>query len=125
MKKYIVLCLLGTFLVACGGAQKTQESTTETATTNANSSETVLSKGKQLISASDCLGCHKEQEKMIGPSYADVAKKYENKPENVTMLAGKIINGGKGVWGEIPMTAHPQINQQDAEEMVKYIFTLK
>ena len=41
------------------------------------------------------------------------------------MLAGKIINGGKGVWGEIPMTAHPQINQQDAEEMVKYIFTLK
>jgi cytochrome c len=125
MKKYIVLCLLGAFLVACGGAQKTQESTTETATTDENSSETILPKGKQLIAASDCLSCHKEQEKLIGPSYADVAKKYENTPENVTMLAGKIINGGKGVWGEIPMTAHPQINQQDAEEMVKYIFTLK
>jgi cytochrome c len=62
---------------------------------------------------------------LVGPSYAEVAAKYENTPENVTMLAGKIINGGKGVWGEIPMTAHPQINQQDAEEMVKYIFTLK
>ncbi|MFC5283341.1 c-type cytochrome [Pedobacter alpinus] len=122
MKKYIGLCLIGAFLVACGGTQTTQESE-ETKETTAT--ETANLKGQQLIAASDCLGCHKEQEKLIGPSYADVAKKYDNTPENVTMLAGKIINGGKGVWGEIPMAAHPQINQQDAEEMVKYIFTLK
>lgn len=122
MKKYIGLCLIGAFLVACGGTQTTQESEETKETT---STETASLKGQQLIAASDCLGCHKEQEKLIGPSYAEVAKKYENTPENVTMLAGKIINGGKGVWGEIPMAAHPQINQQDAEEMVKYIFTLK
>lgn len=120
MKKYLGLCLIGAFLVACGGAQKTQESETESIAT-----KTTSLKGQQLIAASDCLGCHKEQGKLVGPSYAEVAKKYENTPENVTMLAGKIINGGKGVWGEIPMTAHPQINQQDAEEMVKYILTLK
>lgn len=121
MKKYLGLCLLGAFLVACGGSQSTQETANET---TASTAETSL-KGQQLIAASDCLGCHKEQEKLVGPSYADVAEKYENTPENVTMLAGKIINGGKGVWGEIPMTAHPQISQQDAEEMIKYIFTLK
>lgn len=120
MNKYLGLCVIGAFLMACGGSQTTQESNTENATT-----ETTSLKGQQLIAASDCLGCHKEQENLVGPSYANVAAKYENTPENVTMLAGKIISGGKGVWGEIPMTAHPQINQQDAEEMVKYIFTLK
>ena len=41
------------------------------------------------------------------------------------MLAGKIINGGQGNWGEVPMSAHPQISQADAEEMVKYILTIK
>ena len=120
MKKYFGLCMIGAFLMSCGGTQTKTETGTENATT-----ETASLKGQQLIAASDCLGCHKEQEKLVGPSYADVAKKYENTPENVTMLAGKIITGGKGVWGEVPMTAHPQINQQDAEEMVKYIFTLK
>jgi cytochrome c len=120
MKKYFGLCMITAFLMACGGTQTKTETGTENVTT-----ETASLKGQQLIAASDCLGCHKEQEKLVGPSYADVAKKYDNTPENVTMLAGKIISGGKGVWGEIPMTAHPQINQQDAEEMVKYIFTLK
>lgn len=111
---------MGAFLVACGGSQTTQESETkETAST-----ESASLKGQQLIAGSTCLGCHKEQEKLVGPSYADVAKKYDNTQENITMLANKIIKGGVGVWGEVPMTAHPQINQQDAEEMVKYIFTL-
>ncbi|MBD3747898.1 MAG: c-type cytochrome [Sphingobacteriales bacterium] len=121
MKKQLGLCLIGAFLVACGGSQNTQESEAkETVATETNSM-----KGKQLIVASDCLSCHKEQEKLVGPAYADVAKKYDNTPENISMLAVKIIKGGKGVWGEVPMAAHPQINQQDAEEMVKYIFTLK
>ena len=123
MKKYLGLCLIGAFLVACGGDQKTQESETETSTSVASESSEL--KGKQLIEASDCLSCHKEQEKLIGPSYVAVAEKYENTAENVTKLAGKVISGGMGVWGEVPMTAHPQINQQDAEEMVKYILTLK
>lgn len=121
MKKYIGLCLIGAFLVACGGSQTAQESETNDAATT----ETASLKGKQLIAGSTCLGCHKEQEKLVGPAYAAVAAKYENTPENITMLANKIIKGGVGVWGEVPMTAHPQINQQDAEEMVKYIFTLK
>ncbi len=65
--------------------------------------------GAQLIANSDCLSCHKENQKIIGPSYADVAAKYEATEENINMLAGKIIKGGSGVWGEIPMTAHPQV----------------
>lgn len=122
MKNYLALCTLGLFLVACGGTQTSQESETEnTATTSASADL----KGQQLIASSDCLSCHKEQEKIIGPSYKEVAAKYEHTAENVTLLSQKIISGGKGVWGEIPMTPHPQLSQQDAEEMVKYIFTLK
>ena len=120
MKKYLGLCLLGAVLLACGGPQNTQESET-----SASSSESGASTGKQLIESSDCLSCHKEQDKLIGPSYVAVAEKYENTPENVSKLANKVISGGVGVWGEVPMTAHPQISQQDAEEMVKYILTLK
>ncbi len=81
--------------------------------------------GKALIAASDCLACHKEKEKQVGPAYADVAKKYENNEKNVKMLAEKIIAGGQGNWGEIPMAAHPNVSQEDAEAMVKYILTIK
>ena len=81
--------------------------------------------GKALIAASDCLACHKEKEKQVGPAYADVAKKYENNEKNVKMLAEKIIAGGQGNWGEIPMAAHPNVSQEDAEAMVKYILSIK
>ena len=78
-----------------------------------------------MVAGSDCLTCHKVDEKVIGPSYRDVANKYENTEANVKMLAEKIIKGGKGVWGEVAMTAHPAVTQADAEQMVKYILLLK
>jgi len=81
--------------------------------------------GKALIEASDCRTCHQDAAKVIGPAYVDVAKKYPNTPANVKMLAGKIIAGGKGVWGEIPMTPHPNVTQEDAEAMVTYILSMK
>jgi cytochrome c len=89
------------------------------------SSNPDYTKGLALIGKSDCLTCHKANEKNIGPAYKDVAEKYENTEENVKMLAGKIIKGGSGVWGNIPMTPHPTVSQEDAEAMVKYIFLLK
>ena len=81
--------------------------------------------GKALIAGSDCLTCHKEDAKLIGPAYKDVAKKYENNDKNVKMLAEKILKGGQGVWGEIPMAGHPNLSPEDAEAMVKYILSLK
>ncbi len=82
-------------------------------------------KGAQLITQSDCLSCHKTDSKIIGPSYQDVAKKYENNEANIKYLAGKIIKGGSGVWSDIPMTPHPTVTESDASEMVKYILSLK
>lgn len=82
-------------------------------------------KGSQLIASSDCLTCHKVDEKLVGPAYKDVAKKYEATDKNINYLVGKIIQGGSGVWGEVPMTPHPTLSENDAKEMVKYILSLK
>jgi cytochrome c len=133
MKKVILTMLIATALCACGGGD------TETATTapisNATSEETapaaeeapaVAKKdGKALIEGSDCRTCHKDDAKLIGPSYQDVAKKYENNTGNIKLLAGKIIQGGQGVWGEIPMSPHPNLSEEDASAMVEYILSMK
>ena len=81
--------------------------------------------GLTLISKSDCLACHKNEQKVVGPAYVDVAKKYEFNDKNVAYLAGKIINGGAGVWGEIPMPPHADISQSDAKEMARYVLSLR
>lgn len=82
-------------------------------------------KGKQLISKSDCLACHKVDQKLVGPAYTEVAQKYDDTDANLNYLAGKIISGGSGVWGQIPMTPHPAISKDDAKEMARYILSLK
>jgi len=81
--------------------------------------------GEELITKSDCLTCHKVDAKLLGPAYQDVAAKYPATDQNIEMLAGKIIKGGAGNWGDIPMAPHPSINENDAKEMVKYILSLK
>jgi cytochrome c len=81
--------------------------------------------GKALIEGSDCRTCHQDAAKLIGPAYKDVAAKYESNDKNVKMLAEKIIKGGQGVWGEIPMAGHPNVSQEDAEAMVRYILSMK
>lgn len=83
-----------------------------------------VAEGKSLIEGSDCLGCHKLDEKMIGPSYKEVAEKYENTSENVEMLADKIIKGSSGVWGNVPMPAHG-FSKENAKFMAQYILSSK
>lgn len=84
-----------------------------------------VAEGKSLVEGADCLGCHKLDEKMIGPSYKEVAKKYENTPENVEMLAEKIIKGSSGIWGDVPMPAHNGLSIENAKFMAQYILSLK
>ncbi|MFD1187245.1 c-type cytochrome [Pontibacter rugosus] len=81
-------------------------------------------KGAKLIAMSDCLSCHNEEQRIVGPSYKEVAAKYEFNDKNVDYLAGKIIQGGAGVWGQVPMTPHPDLSREDAREMAKYILAV-
>lgn len=79
--------------------------------------------GLALIEGADCLTCHKTDARLVGPSYQEVADKYTE--ADIEMLAGKIIDGGKGNWGEIPMTPHTGMSPENAKKMVEYILTLK
>lgn len=126
MKKGLGTLVMVSFLIACGGSASTEKKT-DTASTPVNAlfANPDYQKGLTLVGGSDCLTCHKVNEKNIGPAYKDVAAKYENTEDNVKMLAAKIIKGGSGNWGAIPMTPHPQVKEEDAEAMVKYVLLLK
>jgi len=155
MRKLFVVFVLAAACYACGGgasdtkppvsnndansnSQIGGDSTTPATATTADNTKTpatdtavaapktaAVGDGKALIAKSDCLTCHQEATKVIGPAYKEVAKKYEATDANVKLLAGKIIAGGKGVLGELPMTAHPKLAPADAWTMVRYILSLK
>lgn len=80
--------------------------------------------GKTLMLSLDCKGCHKENEKSIGPAYTMVAQKYQKNADAMTHLTQKIIKGGSGVWGEVAMPAHPTLSQGDATQIVTWILSL-
>ena len=125
MRKVVFTMAAAVIIMSCGGGETKKGAENTTASTSSISDNPDYQKGMSLIAGSDCLTCHKVSEKNIGPSYKDVAAKYENTDENIELLASKIIKGGSGVWGAIPMTAHANIKQEDAEAMVKYILLLK
>lgn len=127
MNKSFVVLIAGLFLFsACGGekkeAQQEEFVVNESSTTAAASDP--IAEGMALVAASDCKTCHHIENKIIGPSHKEVAQKYEFTEANVKMLAEKIIKGGQGVWGQIPMTPHPDVNQEDAEKMARYVLSL-
>lgn len=79
--------------------------------------------GADLIVKNDCRNCHREREKLIGPAFLDIAKKY--KQVDVDSLAAKIIRGGSGHWGDAAMSPHPSLSMDDAKVIVKFILTIK
>ena len=85
---------------------------------------TSFSKGGNLISISDCKSCHLTDKKSVGPAYLEIAKRYKDSPVDQQRIAGKIITGGSGVWGEHGMSAHPDLSEEDAASMVEYIMSL-
>ena len=129
MKKMFLVTAMVITIWSCGN-KKESEATAQDGMTAKElmTEETVViapefQKGADLIAANDCLSCHKVDERIVGPSYQDVAKKYT--VADVDMLAATIIKGGQGHWGEIPMTPHADLTTDDAKEMVKYILSLK
>jgi cytochrome c len=137
MKTVCISIVLVTFFIACGGDAAKQETKTpqETKTTADNAEKKAdpdvsnnpdYKAGLALIAGSDCFTCHKIDEKLVGPAYRDVANKYANAGDTVVnYLAGKIIQGGAGVWGEVMMTPHPGLPEADAQAMAKYVLLLK
>jgi cytochrome c len=132
MKRIFITAIAFASLIACNSNSGSKETTATTETKEEpKPAETSITDnpdytaGLELIAKSDCLTCHRPTEKLTGPSYRDVANKYASQaPGIIPTLAEKIIKGGTGVWGEVPMLPHA-ISQADAETMVKYILLLK
>ena len=148
MKRVFIVLGLSLTIAACGGSKSGNDSSadstsaankTATATSSDAAQDTAASHdgtdkaagtpsaaGAQLIAKSDCSTCHKEQEKLIGPAFAEVAEKYKSGGDAIVdTLANKILKGGSGNWGTVPMAGHPSIALDDAKTIVKYILTIK
>lgn len=130
MKKitYCLAFIAGVALVCACGAKK-ESTNTEEYVANESTSEKptpvdVYAQGEALVKGGDCNTCHHKINKIIGPSHTDVAKKYDFTEASVKLLADKIIRGGVGVWGDVPMNAHADITQTHAETMARYILSL-
>ncbi|WP_316811169.1 c-type cytochrome [Pedobacter heparinus] len=134
MKK--TLFILGCYVLAmtaCASPEERaaalKEAETKTTAAGAPAAAAVsaadITAGEQLIAKNDCIGCHNKDNKIIGPAYVDIAAKYPLSEENINHLVDKVISGGKGVWGEIPMTPHDALNKDDVKKMVTYILSAK
>ncbi|AKP51229.1 c-type cytochrome [Cyclobacterium amurskyense] len=122
---------------ACGGSGSSESASSESAAAapppapveisleEKYKDDPIFIKGSELMGQNDCPSCHMLERKIVGPSYADVAAKYESTDENIELLAGKVIAGSVGTWGEIPMPAHPNLSEEDAKNLAKFVLLLK
>jgi cytochrome c len=81
--------------------------------------------GLDLAKAKNCMACHAVATKLVGPAYKDVAAKYAGQKDIEAKLVTKVIKGGSGTWGAIPMPANPQVNEAEAKTLVKWVLAQK
>jgi cytochrome c len=79
----------------------------------------------QLATSNNCMACHAAAIKLVGPSFKDIAAKYAGQKDAVDKLSDKVIKGGSGVWGPVPMPANAQVSPDDAKKLVTWILTQK
>ena len=106
MKKFLMILATVSLALACSA--------------NAADAE----KAKALAQAKNCLACHAIDKKLVGPAYTEIAKKYKGNKDAEAMLAKKVISGGGGVWGTIPMPPNP-VKEDEAKLLVEWILSLK
>ncbi|MDP9108139.1 MAG: c-type cytochrome [Pseudomonadota bacterium] len=102
MKRYTLL-LLATAALTATGAQANAE----------------------LAKAKNCMACHAIGNKVVGPAYKEVAAKYAGQKDAEDKLTQKVLKGGSGVWGAVPMPANAQVNEAEARTLVKWVLSLK
>lgn len=124
-RNYACAVALMVVLTACGGKKSGgEEYVANEAASEATKAPDQIALGEVLVKGNDCNTCHHMKNTIVGPSHTAVAEKYEFNETSVKYLADKIIQGGNGVWGQVPMTAHADVSQSDAEAMARYVLSL-
>lgn len=123
-----IMVLAGLVWLAACSSKKESAPTEEYVANDAGGSKPAavdqVARGEGLVKSNDCNTCHHRTNTVIGPAHLKVAEKYEFTEANVKMLAQKIMKGGSGVWGQIPMAAHVDLSESDAEAMARYVLSL-
>jgi cytochrome c len=78
-----------------------------------------------LAQKKNCMACHAVDKKLVGPSFKDVSAKYASQKDAADKLAEKIVKGGSGVWGQVPMPANPQVSAAEAKQLATWVMTVK
>ncbi|MDY7546515.1 c-type cytochrome [Glaciimonas sp. CA11.2] len=126
---------IGAYLAVTYGTAKESALPAELKTAAVNAPETALNPSattpalpvgksidaKALLAANSCLSCHAIDQKIVGPSYHDVALKYHADPEAVSKLETSIRNGGAGKWGAIPMPAFAQLKPEELRALAEFV----
>ena len=107
MKKFLMVIAAATGVALAGGANAAVDA----------------AKAKTLAQSKNCLACHAVDKKLVGPAYVEIAKKYKGNKDAAGMLIKKVINGGGGVWGTIPMPPNP-VKEDEAKLLVGWILSL-
>ncbi|MES2831090.1 MAG: c-type cytochrome [Pseudomonadota bacterium] len=78
-----------------------------------------------LAKSKNCMACHAVSNKVVGPAYKDISAKYAGQGDAEDKLTQKVMKGGSGVWGVVPMPANPQVSEAEARTLIKWVLTLK
>ena len=78
-----------------------------------------------LATSKNCMSCHAVERKILGPSFKEIAAKYKDNKGAADMLATKIVKGGSGVWGAVPMPANNQVSEADAKKLAAWVLSAK
>jgi cytochrome c len=126
--KNVIMSLICIIIFGCNSNNKKYSNSTSATDSLINSAGNIADsnyrEGARLIAANDCLTCHRVEQKIVAPSYREVAAKYHFNEGNVENLSHSIIYGSKGLWGNKEMTAHSTLDPKDAKEMARYILSL-
>jgi cytochrome c len=78
-----------------------------------------------LATSKNCMSCHAVERKVLGPSFKEIAAKYKDNKGAADMLATKIVKGGSGVWGAVPMPANNQVSEAEAKKLAAWVLSTK
>ena len=78
-----------------------------------------------LATSKNCMSCHAVDRKILGPSFKEIAARYKDNKGAADILATKIVKGGSGVWGAVPMPANNQVSEADAKKLAAWVLSTK